>query len=377
MLASNSYRGGGPAYYGKPPSYYSPVGAGYALAYVDEYSDYSPIAHTSQHVLGGHDMAQYPTWTGREYGYGSTSTLVHRPAPAMATTPDSASANFSFHSMAAHLPVSSVSVADRLLPAPSSRIMPYANTAASHSYRTLPSAGVSDSSPVHAAAALTDMASGAYVNGFDSLSYGSSGVGAVPLQGHEGSDNHSSRTDSEAYSPDAESIFAEHEQGLRSHGSAIDLNAYTYTTGGTDSGPSSIRRGSASSGCPTSTRGTCGTGMEGGSRGGGHCGQGTKASSISSSQGGGSCDGGGSSSSHNQQQHVYAIQDSHHAHHHGLPLVTATGGGSVVSGSTAAAAASTAAAYMAGSDGPSGRSGSSGMARNHPDSRRATVGSRR
>jgi hypothetical protein len=358
MLTGNPYRGGSTYSYAKP-SYYSAM-PGYPMGYVDEYTDYPSMANSSQHVMG-HDMVPYSTWTSRDYGYGGTASLVHRPAPSVASD----SANFSFHSMAAHLPASSASVSDRLLPAPSSRSMSYTG---SHSYRALPPAGGADPSPVHAAAVLADMASGTYANSFDTSGLPYSSSAAVSLQTHAGSDHHSSRTNSESYSPDTESIFTEHEQSLRSQGSAVDLNVYTYS--GTDSGPSSLRRGSAASGCPTLVSSSSGSGSGSGS--GGTCNSSKGASSTASSQS-------SMADSHHsqQQQHIYvpanSIQGStpsHHSHHHQLPLVATTGGPSAVSGGTASATS-----YLADSNAssPSG----TGCGHAHADTRRATVGGRR
>lgn len=246
------YRGGSAYNYATKP-FYSSVPA-YSMGYVEELSDYT-INNSSQPVLAP-DLVPYPSWTSRgDYGYnGGTTSLVHRPAPSVAVD----SANFSLSNMAAHLPGSTVSSSDRLLPAPSNRTLSYPNP---QSYKALPPAGGTDPSPVDAAAVLADMASSSYGGSFDGsgLPYNCS---TTSLQSHT---SQASRTECEAYSPDTDSIFTEHEHSLRSQGSAVELHTYTY--GGGESGGSSLRRGSASSGGPASAssshRGNTSSGSKG------------------------------------------------------------------------------------------------------------------
>jgi hypothetical protein len=194
--------GGGSAYSYATKPFYSGVPT-YSMGYVEELSYYS-MNNSSQPVLGP-DMVSYPSWTSRgDYGCGgATTSLVHRPAPSVAVD----SANFSLSNMAAHLPGSSVGSSDRLLPAPSNRSLSYPS---SQSYKALPPAGGTDPSPVDAAAVLADMASSSYGGSFDTsaLSYNSS---TTSLQTQN---TQASRTNPEAYSPDTDSIFTEHEHSL-------------------------------------------------------------------------------------------------------------------------------------------------------------------
>lgn len=313
------------------------------MGYVEELPDYS-ISSSSQHVLG-QDMMPYPSWTSRgDYGYaGTTTSLVHRPAPSVAVD----SANFSLSNMAAHLPGSSVGSSDRLLPAPSSRSMSYPS---SQTYKALPPAGGTDPSPVDAAAVLADMASSSYGGSFDTsgLPYNSS---TTSLQTQA---TQTSRTNSEAYSPDTDSIFTEHEHSLRSQGSAVDLHAYTYS--GSEHGGRSLRRGSAASGGLASAS----------SSHGGNTGSGGKGSTSSSSN--------SSSSSvaniHHGYMNLSSIHDStSNPHHHHVQLAATA----AVSGGTPSAA------YLAESPVSTGGDGSATTCsgRAHRDARRGPVGGRR
>lgn len=337
------YRSGSAYSYATKP-FYSGMPA-YSMGYVEELSDYS-MSSSSQPILG-QDMVSYPSWTSRaDYGYGgSTTSLVHRPAPSVAVD----AANFSLSSMAAQLPGHSVGSTDRLLPAPGSRSLSYPS---SQSYKALPPAGGADPSPVDAAAVLADMASSSYSGSFDtsSLPYNSS---TTSLQTHN---THGSRTNSETYSADANSIFTEHEHSLRSQGSAVDLHTYTY--GGGEPGASSLRRTSAASGGPTSGSS---------SHGGNNVNSGGSKGSTSSSSSG----GGGVATTHHSYMAMSSMHDSasNSHHHHGLPLAATAS----VSGATGSAA------YLAESSGASGGHSSANICngRAHGDTRRAAVGGRR
>lgn len=340
-----NYRSGS-AYGYAAKSFYSEVPA-YSMNYVEELPDYS----APQPVLS-QDMVSYPSWTSRaDYGYGgATANLVHRPAPSVAVD-----SNFSLSSMAAHLPGASLGSAGRVLPAPSSRSLSYAN---SQSYKALPPTGGHDSSPVDAAIVLADMASASsnYGSSFDAsgLSYNSS---TTSLQTHN---TQGSRTNSETYSPDTDSIFTEHEHSLRSQGSAVDLHAYTY--GGADSGGSSFRRGSAPSGAPAPASGSHGASSA----------NGISTSKGSTSSSGGSSTGGvATSCSHHQTFMIGTIHDSSSSahHHHHVPLAATA----AVPGATAVAG------YLPESSGASSSHSNPAISngRVHGDTRRAAVGGRR
>lgn len=334
------YRGG-PAYSYATKPFYSGVPA-YSMGYVEELPDY-PINSSSQPVLG-QDMMPYPSWTSRgDYGYaGATTSLVHRPAPSVAVD----SANFSLSNMATHLPGSSLGSSDRLLPAPSSRSVSYPS---SQTYKALPPAGGTDPSPVDAAAVLADMASSSYGGSFDtsSLPYNSS---TTSLQTQA---TQSSRTKSEAYSPDTDSIFTEHEHSLRSQGSAVDLHAYTYS--GSEPGGRSLRRGSAASGGLASASSSHGGNTSNGGKGS------TSSSSSSSSS---------VANIHHGYMNLSSIHDStSNPHHHHVQLAATA----AVSGGTPSAA------YLAESPVSTGGDGSptTCSGRVHRDARRGPVGGRR
>ncbi|KAB5554468.1 hypothetical protein GE09DRAFT_1221968 [Coniochaeta sp. 2T2.1] len=342
------YRGGSAYGYANTKSFYSGVPA-YSMGYVEELSDYS-----SQPVLG-QDMVSYPSWTSRgDYGYGGTTTsLVHRPAPSVGVD----STNFSLSNMAAHLPGSG---SDRLLPVPSSRSM---SLASSQSYKALPPAGGADPSLVDAAAVLADMPSSSYGGSFDTVLPYNSSTTTLQTQTTQGS-----RTNSEAYSPHADSIFTEHEHSLRSQGSAVDLHAYTY--GAAELGGSSLRRGSAAaSGGPAAATGNHVVNSSTGTSG--------KGSTGTTSGSGNSSSGGVVTGSHNHHSYMAMgpIHDSasnpHHHQHHHVPLAAAAA--AAVSGGTATAS------YLAKSPSATGGHATATICngRVHGDTRRAAVGGRR
>lgn len=350
-----AYRSGSAYSYATKP-FYSGVPA-YSMGYVEELSDYS-IGSPPPPVLG-QDLVPYPSWTSRaDYGYGAattTTSLVHRPAPAVAVD----AANFSLSSMAAHLPGPSLGSTDRLLPAPSARSLSYAS---SQSYKALPPAAGTDPSPADAAAVLADMASSSYGGSFDAsgLPYNSS---TTSLQTHT---TQGSRTNSEAYSPDTDSIFTEHEHILRSQGSAVDLHTYTY--GGGESAGSSLRRGSASGGPAPAT----------GSPGGSHVNSSGSKGSMSSSDSSSSSSNdnnntssstttSGAVSSHHGYMAMNSLHDaaSNSHHHHDVPLAAPA----AVSGATAPVA------YLDESSGASRSHSTAALysGKVHGDTRRAAV----
>jgi hypothetical protein len=337
------YRGGSTYSYASKP-FYSTMPS-YSMGYVEDLSDYH-MSNSAQPVLA-QDMVPYASWTSRgDYPYsGATTSLAHRPAPAVTVD----STNFSLSNMAAHLPGSTVTSSDRLLPAPSNRSLACTS---SHSYKVLPPTGGNDPSPADAAAVLAEMASSSYGSSFDTsgLSYSSS---ATSLQAHN---DHSS------HSPDSDSIFTEHEHSLRSQGSVVDLHTYTY--GGGESAVGSLRRGSAASGGPVSGSGSNDGNNNGGSKGGTSGGGGRSSSSVSVA------------SNHHGYMPVRSVHDSassSHHHHHQLPLAT-HGSTNVVSGGTASTA------YLPESSASSGGHNNPGGICNgsmHGDTRRAALGCRR
>lgn len=333
-ILSPPYRGGSAYGYATKPSYFSNMSA-YSIGYVEELPDYG--MNTSSQL--NQDMVSYPSSASwRDYGYGgATTSLVHRPAPSVTD-----SGNFSLSHMATHLPGAS---SDRLLPAPSNRSLASAVYTGTPSYKALPPAGGIDPSPIHAASVLADMASSSYGGSFDAtgLPYNTS---TTSLQAHN---DHTSRTTSEAYSPDTDSIFTEHEHSLRSQGSAIDLHTYTY--GGGEPAASSLRRASAASGGPASGSSSLGPNNSKGSTSSG------SGSSVANS--------------HHGYMSMTAIHDSaSNSHHHHVPLAATA----VVPGGTASAA------YLSESSSSSGSRSTATICNgsvNGGETRRATVGGRR
>jgi hypothetical protein len=244
---------------------------------------------------------------------------------------------------------------DRLLPAPSSRNnLVYPTT---QSYKAQPPAGGAhdQQSPIDAAAVLADMASSSYGHSYDTsgLTY------SLPQTSLHAHSTQSSRSDREACSPEGESIFAEHEHSLRSQGSAVELQTYTYG-GGAESSGSSIQHG------PAAISGTGGDGSA--SANGSHTDHGSSDGRGRSGTSGSSSVGGRSGSHHPYMAiHDSASSQHHHQHHHHHVPLAAT---AAVSGSTACAP------YL---DDPSGTTGGHGNTaacniRMHGDARRAAVG---
>jgi hypothetical protein len=148
---------------------------------------------------------------------------------------------------------------------------------------------------------------------------------------------HPNRTSSVTYSAPSEILFSDHEQSLRSNGSAVDLTGYAYT----DSGGSSIRRGSGSSSQTSSVTGV--------------------GSTLSNGQSYISADQTEDSTARAQVHHHHHHQQSpqHSDHHHQSHIATAVPGGTAAT------------SYL--SETPGG----SGPGSVHAESRRATVGGRR
>ncbi|KAK0717397.1 hypothetical protein B0T26DRAFT_854382 [Lasiosphaeria miniovina] len=258
-LSSNdvlaSYRPGSAYPYAAASKPYYPAVTTYGSPYGDDF-DYA-MGMPPQSVLG-HDAASimHSQWPSpprsnkppaysnlyadpdSPYGYSSAS-LVQRPV----STVSADSPNFSFSSVAASLP--SATSADRLLPYPASGRPPLALPAGLSSGLPYPvtaktgvlSAGAPAVAP--STSSLADVASAAtYATGFD----GSSGLhyqtqtqtqtqsqtqaASNTLGGHQQTAP-SSRTNSDAFTSGAETIFGEHERSLQSQGPAFDLSAYT------------------------------------------------------------------------------------------------------------------------------------------------------
>lgn len=311
----NSYRGGPP--YGYAPRQFYPAVPNYGSGYTEEYVDYGLNPSTSQ-VLNHDSVNIVPyTWPPRKqtgpstvyvdselgYAYGSTASLVHRPAHTVTTD----APNFSFPSMPTHLPATSVLGSDRLLPTPVSKVMSGSSGLLYSNAQSLkaPTPVTTAAPSVLTSAGSVEPPLASYSASFDTsgLPYSSA---TTHIANHQG---HPNRTTSVTYSASGESLFQEHDQNLRSHNSAVDLSAYAYT----DSGGSSIRRGSGSSSQTSSGTGT-GTG-----------------SSLSSGQAYTTTDPGddqmaqGQVHHHHQQQQQQQQQSPESSHHHPhLGQVTAT-----------------------------------------------------
>lgn len=278
----NPYRGGSPYGYGTKQFY--PAMSSYSTGYPEEYADYG-ISCPSQQTVLNHEavgMIPYP-WLSRSkqpaassvyldpdatYAYGGTASLVHRSAHAVTTD----SPNFSFSHMAAQLPAASVHGTDRLLPTPVSRSLSSSSGLPYPSLQSLkaaiPTTGP-QSPPLSATGGPGDVASAAaaagYSNGFDTSGLPYSSAMALPTHHHHHTphnhiQHHPARTGSvpsSSYSTAAESLFSEHDHGLRSHGSTVvDLTGYAYADSGVGQGASSLRRGSRSSSQTSSGTGT-------------------------------------------------------------------------------------------------------------------------
>ncbi|KAK3365492.1 hypothetical protein B0T24DRAFT_651673 [Lasiosphaeria ovina] len=254
-LSSNdvlaSYRPGSAYSYAAASKPYYPAMTAYSSPYGDDF-DYA-MGMPPQSVLG-HDAAsimhsQWPSPSRSNkppaysnlyadpdspYGYSSAS-LVQRPV----STVSADSPNFSFSSVAASLP--SATSADRLLPYPASGRPPSAlPSGLPYPYPVTVKTGVSSAGAPAVApstSSLADAASAAtYATGFD----GSSGLqyqthtqtqsqtqAASNTLGSHQQTAPSSRTNSDAFTSGAETIFGEHERSLQSQGPAFDLSAYT------------------------------------------------------------------------------------------------------------------------------------------------------